>query len=53
MPEISNFLDLNAYTLLTNKTYNIRHDPNNIHRIFINPLPENPVLQGGDVEARN
>ena len=20
---------------------------------FINPLPENPVLQGGDVEARN
>ncbi len=36
MPVISNFLDLNAYTLLTNKTYNIRHDPNNIHRIFIN-----------------
>ena len=20
---------------------------------FINPLPENPILQGGDVEARN
>lgn len=36
MPEISNFLDLNAYNLSTNKTYNIRHDPNNIHRIFIN-----------------
>ena len=36
MPEISNFLDLNAYNLSTNKTYSIRHDPNNIHRIFIN-----------------
>ena len=26
---------------------------NHYKTIFISPLPENPVLQGGDAEARN